>query len=163
MGNLEIGDVIFFKAENTWISKLISKLTHSPYTHVGLAIGKNHIIEANRFVNTRIVRFDFDGKKHAVYRLQGIDDKIRDKIYAQAMVYNNYPYDYLQILGLFFRYLFRWKKDNLFNRANRLICSELIDYTFYYAGVNRKRELELGDITPSMLLELYDLKKVRGE
>lgn len=158
---METGDVVFFRAQDTWISKLISKLTKSEYTHVGLALDNFRIIEADRFVNTRIVKFEYDEKIHSLYRSKEVDDTMKEKIYTKAILFEKYPYDYFQIFQWLFRFLFGWNVS-IINRANRLICSELIDYTFIASGMTRSHHRQVGDVTPGMLIELYKLEEVKG-
>ena len=158
---MQTGDVVFFRAEDTWISKLIAKLTKSDYTHVGLALDNHRIIEANRFVDTRIVHFQYDEKIHSLYRSKEVDDTIKEKIYTKAIQYEKYPYDYLQVIRWGIRLIFGWNMS-ISNRANKLICSELIDFVFLASGLKRKNILDIGDITPNMLIDLYDLEEVEG-
>jgi hypothetical protein len=157
---LQTGDIVFFKASDTFISRLIAKLTKSEYTHVGLMVSGKMMIEANRFIKTRVVPFQFDPELHQVYRLEKLDGLTKAVINHRAMLYKDYSYDYGQIIGWLLRSIFRLKRDNLFNRANALICSELIDYVYYYSGIKREETYTLGDVTPVQLLEVYDLLPV---
>lgn len=156
---MEAGDVVFFRAQDTWISRLVSRVTKFPYTHVALAIDGKRIIEANRFIKTRVVELELDHTQHTLYRVPDLTFEQIVKIRERALLFSGYPYDYLQIASWFFQLVFKWERD-VFNRTNKLICSELIDYAYIAGGVNRNSAEGLGNVTPAMLLEHYDLREV---
>lgn len=159
-----IGDVIFFKRTNTLVSRLISKLTDSEFTHVGLIVaydemtGVATMIESNRFIETRISMIQLDDNC-VVYTIGDRTDEVNDLILTYAYASLGKKYDYLKVFGLFLSLVLRGHRYALFNSANRLICSELIDLTYYKAGVHRKNTLNLGNVTPSELIEVYDLQR----
>jgi uncharacterized protein YycO len=142
-------DVVFFRGKGI-VGSLISWFTQSPYSHVGLAIDGAHIIQAYRFVQTGIVPFEYDPSIHRVYRLDLTEQQKKDILYYAVSIIGT-EYDYWQLIGLLFN------KRGLFDSANKLICSEVIDKAFYYAGVPRKGNLPIGDVTPGELLEIYNL------
>lgn len=158
---MQTGDVVFFKAQNTRVSRWISRVTKSEYTHVGLALDDKTIIEANRFINTRIVSFVLDETQHVLFRLPNVDDTMKEKIHAEAMRFERFPYDYLHVLKLYVHLVFGYECSFLI-RGNRTICSKLIDFAFFASGTPRKTRGRIGDITPSMLIELYELEEVAG-
>ena len=158
-----IGDVLFFKKENTFISKLIANITSSEYTHVGLIVAYDNmtgvatIIESDRFVKTRVSRVQLEDR-HVVFTAGNLSDETRKKIVDHAFKSIGVSYDYLQIAGLFFSMLLRGKRCALFNSTNKLICSELIDLAYYSSGVKRISVENLGNIMPSELIKYYELK-----
>jgi len=160
---MQIGDVIFFRGtvrgSTSPISWLIQTLTKSEFTHVGLYVGDGKIIEADRFIKTRIRKFRPDREHHTIYRLPKLTDIQKEAIQWYAKRYEGMGYDYLQIIGFIFRLLFKWNAP-LFNQANKLVCSELIDRVFYQVGVPRKTENcpPVGNVTPAELLEVYPLE-----
>jgi hypothetical protein len=161
-----LGDVVFFKRTNTLISKLISNITKSEFTHVGLIVeydemtGVATIIESNRFIETRETKIQLDDN-HAVYSTGYKSDEVRDKIIKYAYGRIGSKYDYFQIFGLFISLLIKGNKYATFNSTNKLICSELIDLSYYKAGVTRRNSLNIGNVTPQELIDVYDLKDVR--
>lgn len=165
---MEVADVIFFKRTDNFVSKTISLLTSSEFTHVGLITSApsegNHgiIIEADRFIRTRQREFTFDPNLHAIYRVPNLTDKQKEDIVSFAISMEGSRYDYLQILGFIIRLLFKLNIGNLFNRANYLICSELIDKAYYTSGVTRKSLNHLGDVLPRDLLQSYDFRLVNS-
>lgn len=164
-----IGDVVFFIKDNNFISKMIAKMTKSEFTHVGLIIGYDKenkivkIVESNRFVNTRIDTIELKKYKHVVYTT--VEEKTQEQVYTiMNLAYKSVgvKYDYWQIIGLFFSLLFKRRGKAWFNSKNKLICSKLIDIVYYKAGIKRKGEYKLGNVTPKELFEVYDFKVRKG-
>lgn len=161
-----IGDVLFFRKTNSWISKLISNVTKGEYTHVGLIIsfdestGVATIIESNRFIETRITTIIIDDN-YSVFSTGDKPDKQRDMIVKYATDSLGTKYDYFHVLGLAISLLFERDRCGFFNIKNRIICSELIDLAYFKAGVKRNHDINLGNITPMELFEVYDLKEIR--
>jgi uncharacterized protein YycO len=160
-----IGSVVFFKKDNSFISRVIANITKSQYTHVALIIGYDEItniatiIDCNRLVNTRITTVEIN-EKHAVFAVD-MTEEVKNRVVEYAFKQLGTKYDYLQIFGLFISLL--WKRDRFafFNSSNKFICSELIDLAYYKAGVKRKSNLNLGNITPQELLEVYEFREIR--
>lgn len=160
---IQTGDIIMYKPRSI-IGWVISKITHSPYSHVAIAISPDKIFEANVFINSRIVSIysdyvGYDKNIHHIYRLSEIDSSQKTNIQIMARQLKDKPYDYKQIFGLFMRLVFNWK-TSLFNDLNKFICSEIIDRMYYCSGVKRKDKINLFNITPNELLEKYTLKRV---
>lgn len=161
-----IGDVLFFKDDSSFISRVIAKMTRSKYTHVGLIVGYDKltnevtIIESDRFVNTRINRMTLNDN-YVVYTTGDKPKDRVDKILKYAYRNLGAKYDYLQILGLFLALLFKGNK-RYFNSNNKLICSEGIDLAYYTAGERRLVNDNLGNITPQELLEVYQFRIRKG-
>lgn len=156
------GDLVFFKKNpRSLISRLISFLTKSEYTHVGLAIGDSTIIDIDRFGISEVREIDFDNEVHSLYRPYGITKDQQESILAYAMILKDDPkrYDYFQIFLLILRLVFGFNWLS-FNRTNKLICSELVDYAYFFAGIPRNNLRKLGDITPSELFQVYELRKI---
>ncbi|UUV46975.1 permuted papain-like amidase [Bacillus phage vB_BanS-Thrax5] len=160
-----IGNLVFFKQTNSFISKLIAKVTKSEFTHVGLIVGHDEstgvltIIESNRFIRTRVARLQLD-ERHVIYTTGNQPQEVVDKIVKFAYKNLGKRYDYLQLLGLFISLSFERKRNIYFNSKNKLICSELVDLAYYTSGVKRKTNQNLGNITPQELFEVYDLKEL---
>ena len=155
---IQAADVIFYRPTG-FIGRVISYFTSSPYSHVALAIDANTIIEANRFIKTRVVPIEYDNKITHIYRLDNVTQEERDRIVSIALSYEGTDYDYAQIFEMFVRIVFRIKRT-LFNNQQKLTCSEVVDNAFYKAGVKRKDLEFLYDITPEELLHKYSLHRV---
>ncbi|AOZ62012.1 hypothetical protein QCM8_94 [Bacillus phage QCM8] len=155
---IQAADVIFYRPKSI-IGWVISKVTNSPYSHVALAIDSNTLIEANRFIKTRIVPIEYDKNITHVYRLENLTQEEREKIVELAVSLEGTDYDYAQIFEMFVRIVFRMKRT-LFNNQKKLTCSEVVDRSFYLAGVKRKDNEFLFDVTPEELIHKYPLTRV---
>jgi uncharacterized protein YycO len=159
-----IGSVVFFK-NDSFISNIISNITKSEYTHVAIIVDYDKltniatIIESDRFVNTRMTTVYIDSN-HIIYSVMNITDDVRNRIVEYAFNQLGKRYDYLQIFGLFISLVFNGDRYAFFNSSNKYICSELIDLAYYKSGVNRRNSLNIGNITPKELLEVYDFNKI---
>jgi len=160
-----IGSIVFFKDNNSIVSRIIANVTRSKWTHVGLIVGYDKltnvatIIESNRFITTRITTTEIN-ESHVVFST-AMTEEVKQRVVEYAFKQIGTKYDYLQILGLFISLVFKGDRLAFFNSSNKLICSELIDLSFYKAGVKRKNDDNIGNVTPSELLEVYELKETK--
>lgn len=160
-----IGNVVFFKKDNSLISRIIANITKSQYTHVALVIGFDEttnvatIIESNRSISTRITTTVIN-ENHVVYSTD-MTEEVRNRVVEYAFKQIGTKYDYFQILGLFLSLLLKGDRFAFFNSSNKMICSELIDLAYYKAGVHRKNDFNVGNITPQELLEVYELREMK--
>lgn len=161
-----LGNVLFFKKTDSWISMLISKLTKSEYTHVGLIVGYDEktnavtIIESDRFSVAKERQLIIDEKKHFIYTVPNKTKDMEEKIVKYAYQCIGIEYDYIQVLWLFFSLIFKYDRYSFFNNANRFICSEIIDLALLKSGAKRLNPMNVGNITPQELLGLYDMVAV---
>ncbi|QIA28507.1 putative papain-like amidase enzyme [Phage f2b1] len=156
--DIQPGDVIFYKPTSL-VGWIISKLTHSDYSHVALAVDAYNIVEADKFIKSRVSNLYYVDSINSVYRLNNATDDQKHIIVNHALTMVGMRYDYKQIFGLFLRLTFR-KDYSTFNTANKYICSEIVDTAFLMADVPRKDTRNLGDISPQELFEKYDLIRV---
>ncbi|MFS0905812.1 hypothetical protein AB3N02_22575 [Priestia aryabhattai] len=160
-----IGNVLFFKRTTSIISRVIANITNGEYTHVGLIVAYDEmtgiatIIESDRFVSTRLTRVQLN-ENHAIFATEMTEEQ-RNLVIKFAFKSLGEKYDYLQVFGLFLSLLFKKERYAFFNSSNKLICSELIDLSYYKAGVPRKNQNNIGNITPVELFEVYELHDVR--
>ncbi|AIF71971.1 enoyl-CoA hydratase/carnithine racemase-like [Bacillus phage Riley] len=157
-GEILPADVIFYRP-TSFIGRVISFFTKSPYSHVALAIDSNTLIEANRFIKTRVVPIEYDKNITHVYRLTDITPEEREEIVAIAKSFEGSDYDYAQIFEMLFRIVFNIKRT-IFNNQSKLTCSEIVDKSFYIAGIDRKDAENLYDVTPEELLHKYKLNRI---
>ena len=161
-----VGDVIFFKKNSSFISRVIAYMTESEYSHVGLIVAYNkhtnvvEVIESNRFVNTRKVAMKLDDCVHVIYEVEKTE-KQENMILKYANKAIGMKYDYAQLFGIFISLLFDSNGKRYFNSKNKLICSELIDIILFKSGVKRNTYDRLGNITPQELLNYYEFKVKR--
>lgn len=163
-----IGDILFFKKTDSFISKVIAKVTKSEYSHVGLIVGFDRdnqmitIIESDRFIKTKVTKIKISDY-HAIYTSGNLSNEVRERIVKYAFKKIGTRYDYMQILGLLLSLLFDKERNGFFNSANKIICSELIDISYYEAGVKRNHPYNLGNVTPQELIDFYGLKEIERE
>jgi hypothetical protein len=155
---MQTGDLIFFKGSSL-ISKIIAKLTKSPYTHVVIALDEYRVLEADRFIKSRIVTMSVDLEVHHVYRARDMNQKHAEAIMTLIQSHEGYSYDYSQIFKWFVYLTTGWSVP-LTNRANKLFCSEVVDYILFYSDLPRNPTYPLGDLLPPMLIKAYDLQPV---
>jgi len=158
MVKIEPGDVIFYRPTG-FIGWLVSKVSKSEYSHVSLAIDSYNIVEADRFIKSRISNLYYVEEIHKVYRLRNVTTEQQHAIAQNALTMVGVSYDYKQIYGLFMRLVFK-RDSTVFNAANKYICSEIIDYAFQMSDIPRHDALNVGDITPQELLNKYVLERV---
>ncbi len=160
MNSVEIreADVIFYRPKG-FIGKVISKISKSEYSHVSIAVGDGVVLEATRFVKSRLSGLTYDKEIHHVYRLNNLSPKDVETIVQNALTLQGVKYDYKQIVGMFFKVLFNLEKSP-FNNLNKFICSEIIDKAFIMSGIPRADKEHILDITPQELLDKYDLQRV---
>jgi len=159
MSYIEPGDIIFYRPTG-FIGWAISKITKSEYSHVALAIDSYHIIEADKFIKSQISDLSYVENIHKVYRIRDIDKATQFAVTTEALTMLGSNYDYSQVFGLFFRIILQRDKISL-NRANKYICSEIIDTSLFRAKVPRRDMKHLGDITPQELFDKYNLVEVK--
>lgn len=150
------GDVLFYKGTSL-ISKLITWVTKSPYTHVALVIGDGEIIESDRFIKTRRIEIDLT-EPFDVYTVENLSDETREEIVKYALEFVGTKYDYWQIFRDFIRFVFN-KKVSFFEFKNKTVCSDIIDLPYYKANVPRKPIYTIGDVSPGELLDAYPFSK----
>lgn len=162
-----IGNVIFFKKDNSLLSEIVANITKSEFTHVALIVGFDDltnvatIIESNRFVATRITTTVIN-ENHVIYSPRNITNDERDRVVKYAFKQLGKKYDYFQILGLFISLLLKGDRYVFFNSSNKLICSELVDRVYLQSGIKRKDMLNVCNITPFELIDKYSMIKGEG-
>lgn len=123
------GEIIFVRT-NSLVSKMIRFFDKGKFSHVGIALDENHILDARLFGGVRRRHFNFND--YEVVKVNGDME--------QALQFVGYKYDLWQFIWYGFRY-----GDKVWNNPNELICSELIAH---YLLNN-----EYLDLTPNELYE----------
>lgn len=151
---LVVGDMIFYKS-NTLMGKIIGRLTKSEYSHVAMYVGDNKIVEADRFIKSRITDFVVEDKKLVKimrYKHQ-LTNEQRTEILVNLDNVVGLTYDYLTIFYLFLKLAFSVDTTNTVNDLNKFICSELVDYVYYTVGVDLVPDVETHSVTPADLVK----------
>jgi uncharacterized protein YycO len=131
---LELGDLILVKGTR-WYSKIISKVTHSPYTHVAVHMHDGILLESdwNGVQASYIQKYahvDYDVYRHTTATTIQLEDMV-------SVMLSKYGtgYDYLGIVGVGYS-LFTGKENRLDNKK-LLWCSE------YYADSALESKIQL--------------------
>lgn len=163
-----VGDILLFKRGESYTSKTISRLTKSEYTHVGLIVSQVSntdmitIIESDRGIKTRLRALNIDWDNHSVYRLKYKDSVNIEEVLRLAHTYTGTKYDYFKTFGMLISLISNKRRYRFFNSNSRMICSALIDVSYYTAGVIRLNDVYIGNVTPNELLNVYEFIKIEG-
>jgi uncharacterized protein YycO len=155
---MQTGDLVFFKG-TSFISRVIGWLTKSPYTHVAIVVEKDQILEADRFILSRITHIDNE-KVFSVLRYP-LKPQQMENIKLECYKSVGIKYDYFQIFIWFFRLLSNHEKQGMINNANRTYCSELVDRIYAKQGIDLVPNRINGDVLPVHLLESPILVKIK--
>ena len=153
---LQAYDILLFKGEFI-ISKIIEWFTDSKYSHAGLYLGNWTIAEALPdgiiidFLKDRPMGYDVFRYKYPLTNMQ--KDRLNEFVYLKIATKYNYKELFACLLkeklGIDFPFV-----------DDKLICSQFVDLSYRYAGINLV-DLEKGKIvTPKNLSESKLLVRV---
>jgi hypothetical protein len=142
---MKYGDIINFKPIGL-ISKLISIVDGSPYSHTAIFLEERHgvklFIESHESKGGVVICKLEDWKNYDVFR-----PKIKPRPKREVLSVVGRQYDYGRLITVFKSKIFKYKTQN--NDDTKLICSELADYVYKY-------RLGQGKIlTPALIHKLY--------
>lgn len=159
---IQTGDIILVKGDTPIVSRVIRWFTKSEYTHSAIAITENLVYEID--INKRLAIRPLDSKNYDVFRYKhGLtnEQQIMMQVYANEKAEENKGYDWLHILSFAIQKLFRTKK--VYEEANKVICSEIVDNIYGQLGIDLVPDREDGDVTPAHLSQSPCLTKVISE
>jgi hypothetical protein len=152
---MKTGDIIFTKSKSpiSWLIRVFDN--NSKWSHCTIMVSDNNeMLEAQYYVNSRIVPFYFEDFE--VISL-GLSDEQRKRIQELALTLVGKKYDIFQIVSIFIRNVFN-RKFKIFNNPNQYICSEIVEKLLQEVNVI-PQSTSLLDMTPH---ELYDYLKALG-
>ena len=139
---LQTCDIFVFEGGGIF-GKLIKWKTGEPYTHCGIYVAKDTIMEAG--VNGVVTDGNGYLKNTKWLRYPNLTDTQKKYILRNALNYQGKGYDFIQVLlGLFRNILWRLP----FNNSTRVNCSEFVARVFEDSG------LPLGDKTTNPFWDL---------
>lgn len=150
--NFEVGDILMVRGDTFIVSPVIKEILHSEFSHVAIAVGKNHICEIDAFKRMRIVSNPYTD--YDLYRMNtGLTaaEKLKMQTFLQEKCKTIKGYDWLRIIEIVLRRFLKWEVS--LNAKNRYICSEVIDAAYAAIGINLVPQLEDEDVTPVDILK----------
>lgn len=148
---------LLFCFGRTWIGRVISKVTRSPYSHVAVVLDQRHIAETDWRKPLQIGHLNYKVIDYDVYRYHaGLTDEQKKVMeeFIDSML--GTKYDLLQTVtnGLFVLTGFPIR-----DAPDRMNCSETVDRMFAAAGIDLVPEA-LGKVSPADLSRSEKLIKV---
>jgi hypothetical protein len=147
---IESGDIVLFKGDSLIISRLIRWFTSSDYSHVGIAVNDQWIYEID--LDRKLAIYPLKRGRYDVYRYKhGLTEEQKRLMQTHALDLStiNEGYDWLRILSFVLQKVFRTK--SILNWSNRVICSEITDRLYSYAGIDLVPDRDNGNVTPAQL------------
>lgn len=146
------GDLIFFPSNgNPW--DILISIVSPEFTHVGMFLTHDTIIEAALFGNIKVTKFN-PAWNYSVYRIgQDLPSDFYHKLYAASWVHRKDRYDVFGaiIFGALRKFGLREIVDKI---DNNWWCSEFVAYLVYICtGIRLCPDLSFSAIMP------HDIKK----
>lgn len=148
-------NIVFYKG-NSFIGKLIRKVTKGNYSHCALALDSFHLVQLDWKNPVSIHHLDYKSNEYDVYHLTfTLTDEEKEQIKEYVIERLSTTYDWKYIISRFFNVLFGTK---IYNSKSLYNCDELIIEAFRSIGVN----LLNGDekVSPETLSKSKLLKKI---
>lgn len=147
---LETGDIILVKGNTPIISRLIRWVTNSEYTHVGMIVADDLILEID--INKDLAIRPIKHTSYDVYRYtKGLSSEQRTKMikYAIRRSKLNKGYGWKHIISFALQKFFKTSKT--YRDVNKVICSEIVDNIYNAVNIDLVPNCDDGDVTPGQL------------
>ena len=137
--------IVFSRAWYQPFSLAVRALTWSNYSHCGIMLDDNTVIEST-FLNggVKIATFDEFKKRATAWEIREYDVKDAAAIMAAAKSQINRPYNWIALLGILF-HVGSWLGRGTW------FCSEFIAFAFWKAGQPLFNEQFVARIVPQFL------------
>ncbi|GAB7389279.1 hypothetical protein BSNK01_31170 [Bacillaceae bacterium] len=149
-------DLIFVKGDSL-VSRVIQKVTKSPYSHVAIVLDEYHVAETNWKSQLKIRHITYSRGLFDVYRFYRAftEEEIR---LMNAFLFEKLstPYDAIQSIT---NGLYLLIGLPILDAPDRMNCSETADKMFHAAGIDLVPQA-LGKVTPADLAQSKLLKKL---
>ena len=169
---LENCDLLFYKGGTgniglRFIQWAIKRITRGPYCHVGILIGAGDNRTVGEAWTTGFKIHDYYGyfdkeveaRRIIIKRIKGLTKEQKSIIIKEVKSYKNTPYDYLDILDIFFKSIFNI--ETKFGNSSSLICSESVDKALIVAGVDLVPENDSDETNPNEMARSNLLLRVK--
>jgi len=152
---MKAGDILLFKAEKDWLSKLIAWGTNSVYSHVAVCVSSEMSLTIEALTRGGVKARDIRRIEEAydVYRVKGEHPYDVNKALSYLVGTLNNRYDYFGVMFLGLLKLLAKIGIPLKETANKwqiekdYFCSELCYEAFIFAGLDIVPEVPEADIT----------------
>lgn len=149
------GDILFVNRKS-WIGRRISAVTKCPYSHVGLLIDDEHLIEAT-LTGIKLTPLVYYEKKrrqgkldYTIGRVPKLNNRDREIVSSFVANQQNTKYDYIQFVVITLFYVLGIpRKFEPIDISTAWVCSELIAEAFDAIGVRFSRSVDPDNITPA--------------
>lgn len=150
-------DLLFVRGDTPIISRLVQRVTRSPYSHVAVIRGPDSVYETNWWYPLQARFIKYPRERYDVYRYQG------ELTLAQQQAMENFinmhlgaGYDLTQSLthGIYLLTGYPIRDD-----AKRFNCSEFVDRMFAAAGIDLFPAVN-GHVTPGDLTQSDKLIRI---
>ena len=134
--------IIFYKIDNTFISKAIGFKTKGKYSHCEILLSDGYMYSSSEFDNgVRKKKHIFNKDKWTYYNINLDEEKV--KLFFEKT--KNLKYDFIGLLGFFLPFQ---------DRTNKWFCSEWCSNVLKIQGFEFMWELDPAKIHPSKLEEM---------
>lgn len=159
--DLQTGDILLHKGKR-WTSRIIAKVTGSPYTHVAIVFDTNRVLEID--INKELSLYQIDSTlRYEVYRKRGGLTK-QEKIKLKRRMTNRQlemkGYDWLKLISLGFLAIF--KKPFFMDTKNKVICSEIVDMLYNEIGIDLVPGAIVGHVTPEDIAKSPNIEYLKS-
>jgi len=150
-------DLLFVRGDTPIISKMVSRITHSPYSHVAVVTGKRTVVETNWWYPLQERFLRYHSSSFDVYRYIG--ELTPSQLESmEKFIYNNLGtnYDLWQSIS---HGLYLLTGLPIADNSKKFNCSEFVDRLFKSANIDLSAEVD-GHVTPADLVKSKFLAKV---
>jgi uncharacterized protein YycO len=127
------GDLLLIQG-NTWIDKVIKRITGSPYSHVAGVVGPDEAVEIRPFQRTNYQKLENYTGRVDVFTCNSLTDDQRRKIVEHAVQKVGTKYDYMLVIWEASRYLFHWVWP--YQAGDNSLCSTIWADAYRKAGID---------------------------
>jgi uncharacterized protein YycO len=153
LSEIRLGDILLVRG-NTWIDKIIRKITGSPYSHVAGVVNSQEAVEILPFQKTRFQKLSSYTGRTDIFTCIDLTREQRRKIVEHIANKVGTKYDYKLLLWEVSRYLLNWKFP--YQAREKCLCSTLWTEAYRKAGVDLCPDIlypSPGDLGNSSILQ----------
>lgn len=150
------GDLLLIRG-NTWIDKVIKRITGSSYTHVAGVVSPEEAVEILPFKRTHYQKLQTYTGRVDVFTCNSLTNDQRRKIVEHVVNKIGAKYDYKLVIWEASRYLFHWIWP--YEAGDNNLCSTLWADAYRNAGVNLCPDITYpspGDLGESPIMQKVD-------